>query len=336
MRNILSATMLCLCSGCGPIQDLKIMGEWDLLPPTLMSVLPSDSESLLLTFDEPTSILDPPAFSPALELHAAEQTEGTILLHVAPQLPGIWYAVSLSVEDRSHNSTHLVARFLGYNSDVPSLRINEFTVRGSRSHPDIVEIKVHSDGNMGGVVLYQGTDGVWKDRLVFPPFRVLAGCFVLVHFKPQGIPEEVDETVDPGTSGGLDASDHAFDFWLEDGTGLGANNGVISLYERPGGSIMDGVLYSNRTSDSDSRYLGFGTRAVMEWALELRQDRGWKSGSGRIRPEDGVDPDGSSATRSLCRRPGDDTDTRADWYIVPTRHSSFGEENSLQIFERVN
>jgi hypothetical protein len=185
---------------------------------------------------------------------------------------------------------------------------------------------------MGGLVLYQGTESNWRDRLIFPAFPVAAGEFILIHFKPQNIPEEKDETELKDISGGRDASNNAYDFWIRDGTGISGNNGTLALYERPGGSIKDGVLYSNRTSDSDQRYLGFGTRDTMERAIELFEKGGWRAKGGFIRPEDGVSPEGSTGTRSLCRRKGTDTDTREDWYIVPTRHASFGQENSEEVY----
>ena len=138
----------------------------------------------------------------------------------------------------------------------------------------------------------------------------------------------VNETAEKDLSGGLDASYTAFDFWVNGGTGLSGNNGVITLLDRPGGSILDGVLYSNRTSQSDEKYLGFGTLTAMERALELEEMKGWICEENRVRPEDAVNPDGSTATRSLCRKRELDTNSRNDWYIVPTRHASFGKENS--------
>jgi hypothetical protein len=104
---------------------------------------------------------------------------------------------------------------------------------------------------------------------------------------------------------------------------------VISLYERPGGPIIDGLLYSNRTSDSDDRYRGFGTSDVLERAEELVRDGGWRIAGALVAPEDGINPEGSTATRSLCRSSASvDTDSRSDWHIVPTRGSTFGADNS--------
>jgi len=236
------------------------------------------------------------------------------------------------VRDEYGNTLTFVAAFYGYNPSVPRMVINELTVRGSTTHPDMVEIKALTDGNMGGVVLYQGTPSSFTDRLVFPGLEIRAGEFVVVHFKPQGLPEETDEITDPGVSGGLDATPEAYDFWVPDGSGISGNNGVVSLYVCPGGPLVDGVLYSNRTSDSDTRYAGFGTRAVLERARELVDDQGWLIDGEAVRPEDAMNPEGSTATRSICRSSrSTDTNTAADWHIVPTRGASFGAENTDRV-----
>jgi hypothetical protein len=89
------------------------------------------------------------------------------------------------------------------------------------------------------------------------------------------------------------------------------------------------VLYSNRTSSSDEDYGGFGSSRMLARARELAAEGGWKTAAGSVAPEDGVNPEGSTATRSLCRSSGSaDTDSAADWHIAPTRGSTFGAENS--------
>ena len=54
---------------------------------------------------------------------------------------------------------------------------------------------------------------------------------------------------------------------------------------------MDGVLYSNRTSTSDEKYLGFGSAAMLARAEELARDGGWRPGGNRVSPEDALDPE---------------------------------------------
>jgi hypothetical protein len=186
---------------------------------------------------------------------------------------------------------------------------------------------------MGGVVLYLGSPGSYDARLVFPPFEVEAGSFLVVHLKPSGDPAEVDETGDTAASKGFDAADTAFDFWLRDGRGLGGNNGVLSFCDRPGGTCLDGLLYSNRTLQSDEQYGGFGSDEMRSRAEELVKCGAWKAAGARVTPEDGITPEGSTGTRSLCRSSTSvDSDRPEDWHIVPTRNATFGAENSDKVY----
>jgi hypothetical protein len=103
----------------------------------------------------------------------------------------------------------------------------------------------------------------------------------------------------------------------------------LSLYDRPGGLLLDGVLYSNRTSASDSLYRGFGSANTLVRAEELVRAGGWITTEEAVRPEDAVNPEDSTATRSLCRSSDSaDSDAAADWHVVPTRGSTFGKANS--------
>jgi hypothetical protein len=189
-----------------------------------------------------------------------------------------------------------------------------------------------TEGDMGGVVFYVGTPDNSDARLVFPAFTVKKGAFILIHLKPSGIPTEINETVSLTASGGFDASSTAYDFWLQEGKGISGTNGVLSLYERPGGPCIDAFLYSNRTSQSDERYRGFGSADVLARAEQVVKDSGWKPASARVCPEDAVSPEGSTGTRSICRSSSSqDTDSPNDWHIVPTRKATFGAVNSDEV-----
>jgi hypothetical protein len=239
----------------------------------------------------------------------------------------------------------------GYNPDVPAILINELTTQGSGSHPDVVELRLTSGGNLGGLTLYAGAPGEHDGHIVFPSLELPADAYVVVHFKPEGIPEELDETTDPAASGGLDATDSGWDFWVDGGSGLSGNNGAVSLYNQPGGRLLDAVVYSNRTSDSDERYRGFGSKSALAMVDRVAADGGWApSGAApedgspaaagspaapvQLRPEDAVDPEDSTATRSMSRgSDGADTDTAADWHITPTSGYTFGGPNTDEVYE---
>ncbi|MBN1696295.1 MAG: hypothetical protein JW881_02170 [Spirochaetales bacterium] len=315
--------------GCGPFQHVRDDADIDICPPLFLELITNEPDKVRLVFDEPVHVdTESVSLDHGLSVKEIGSVNTDIIFTIEDQMAGKEYCLDARFEDDYGNSVHLIIRFYGYNPSLPHLIINEFITEGSKTHPDLVELKVLEAGNMGGIVFYEGTPSFWEHRLVFPAFSVGKGDFILIHMKPEGLETEIDESGDKGLSGGLDASATAFDFWVRDGDGIANSNGVITLYSSPGGDILDGVLYSSRNSSSDERYLGFGTRKVMEWVMELQIHEGWKGREESIRPEDGVDPTDSTTTRSICRdKNGVDSDTSSDWHIVPTRMSSFGEDN---------
>jgi hypothetical protein len=333
MRFAVTVASLCALAGCWPLHDTRSV-DVDLRPPQVRLVEAVDPRHLRISFDENATVAaEKTRITPALAVTAVESTGPVTVITGAPQVPGRAYVLETEALDARGNSSSFLAEFYGFNDSVPLLRINELSPRGSTTHPDLTEIAVLSDGNMGGVVLYNGTPGSFDSRLVFPAFAVRRGSFLVIHWKPSGNAGEVDETGDPAASTGLDARDTAWDFWVRDSTGLGGNNGVVSLYGRPGGACADAVLYSNRTSQSDQRYRGFGSDAMLARAEEIVAAGGWKAAGARVSPEDAVSPEGSTATRSLCRSAASaDTDTASDWHIVPTGKATFGAVNVEEVY----
>lgn len=324
-----------LCFACGAIPDYRTLTAVDLHPPEFLGATATDPRTVVLRFDEKVRALpETVAVVPDVGVSSVRADGSTLVVGLSTsQLVGERYTLSASVEDEHRNSTSIVTSYYGFNGDLPGVLINEFTTQGSSTHPDLVELRVLDAGNTAGLCLYEGMPSNWDNRIVLPPIQVSRGDYVLVHFKPQGIPEEVDEVDATDLSGGLDASASAYDLWVDGGDGLSGNNGVLSLFGCPGGSLLDAVVYSNRTSDSDSDYGGFGSLDVYTRVLELEKHGQWVHLGAHIAPEDAVDPDDSTATRSICRgSDGGDTDSRADWHITPTSGSTFGEVNTDEVY----
>ena len=325
--------VLCLLAGCGQVADTR-PAEADLRPPQLQAVISTGPSELTIEFDEDTSLVpDKTRITPPLAVTEVTGPGKLIQVRGETQSPGRPYTLEAEAEDAKGNRASFLADFYGYNGRVPRLLVNELTTQGSGNHPDLVEIKALTGGDVGGVVLYQGTPGSFDNRIVFPHLEVAEGAFILVHWKPSGDPAEVNETEDITASKGFDATDSAWDLWVADGKGLSGNNGILSLYDRQGGKCLDGLLYSNRTSQSDEAYRGFGSAVMLARAEELVQAGGWARSGARVSPEDAVNPDGSTATRSIGRQSsGADTNTAGDWHIVPTRKATFGKENSDEVY----
>jgi len=325
----------CALAACSAREQWDPRELGDLMPPVLAAVVPLDSRTVEARFDEPVSLVpDTLLFDPPEQAPSALSSGTSLLVTTATQRPGTEYRMEATVEDAAGNSSSVVARFYGYNGRVPRLLISEFITRGSGNHPDLVELRVLSDGDLAGVVLLQGSSSDWVDRIVFPSCEVRSGELLLVHWRPQGLEVELDETGPRDASGGLDAAPGARDFWVRGAQGLGGNNGTLTLYDRPGGELLDAVLYSNRTSDSDAAYGGFGSASMLARAREVVAQGGWIASEEGVRPEDAVSPEGSTATRSIARMSsGVDTNASADWHITPTRGASWGGANTDERYE---
>ncbi|WP_020614080.1 hypothetical protein [Sediminispirochaeta bajacaliforniensis] len=342
-RMVLCSTPLLatlLISGCVPLEEPSLFDLGDLAPPIFLGLSQPDDRTLSLEFSEAVTAKEGTVRITGSSGESVTVTQ--ILDHkhtldltfVQPPEAGIRCTAELSVSDEAGNSLDLLVPFYGINPDLPAMLINEITTQGSSSSPDMVELRVCEAGNLAGALLCEGIDGDCIQEIVFPPIEALAGDFVIIHFKPQGIEEEINETDDPAASGGLKAHPQAWDLWVQGGSGLSGNNGVIALYTRPGGPAIDAFLYSNRTSESDSDYRGFGSSAVLRRAEAICEAGMWMAADGPVRPEDAVNPEPSTATRSMFRKPEEaDTNSSVDWFIAPTGGASFGSANGNEVYE---
>ncbi len=329
---IILLTVVC---SCGPLEDFRQFTERDIQPPVFISMGTQSPDNLEIQFSEEINQkIDYLFFDPNIEISAINIENSILNIKFSKLLePGYMYKIEVSVSDLAGNSLTVLSNFYGYNSNLPDISINEFTCQGSSTRPDKVELKVLSDGNTAGMCIYEGIDAIWKQKKILPPIDVKKDEYIIIHFKPQGIAEEIDETLSKDTSGGLNTNPEAWDLWLEGGSGLSGNNGTITVFSNPMGKLIDGLIYSNRTSSSDDKYRGFGSTSTMNKADRLVELKGWVPKGDLISPEDTINPEDSTATRSICRNSVfSDTNKAADWHIVPTSTSSFGESNSDKVY----
>jgi hypothetical protein len=334
MRHRMSVTwVLFVCAihvSCRPVEDTALLAV-DLQPAALVEVATADSRVLHVHFNEPVEpIADSVYVEPDGAVLGTSADGGSVAVRLAEAtVPGETYRLGLTVRDMSGNTTRMVTAFYGHNPRTPEIVINEFRPRGNDTRPDAVELRVVSGGDLGGVTLTVGTHDDHDARFVFPSIEVHPEELIVVHLEAEGLEGEVDELRSTAVSAGIEASPTARDFWAIEGGGLPGNNGVIVVYANPGGGVIDAVAYSNRTSDSDERYRGFGSTRMLEWVRHLVEAGAWEIAGDEPRPEDLVNPETSTATRTINRSSAaTDTNGRDDWHIVPTRGSTIGEPNS--------
>ncbi len=330
MRMAWAGVMISTVIGCTPIAEMTDQFVGDLKPPIFIGAQATGEYTVVVQFDEPATLLpDTIAVEPVRTVVSCETNGNDVTLEFdRPLEAGTQYWIDAVAEDERGNTTSFLVQFFGVNERLPQVIVNEFSCEGSSKHPDIVELLVLEDGNLGGMTLYDGSPSVYDDIKMLPPIDVAAGDFVLVHFKPQNVAEEVDELDDRTASGGLNAHPEAWDVWVDGGDGIPNTTGALTLCAYPGGPVLDGVLFSTKTYDPSDDLRGYGRAAQLQQAEEMVLIGAWSASGDVVIPQDAVNPLDSTATRTICRSdPWSDTNTRADWHIVPTGKSSFGEAN---------
>lgn len=305
-----------LLTGCeGPPQWPQMYGgDWE--PMVLERVLVTQTHRVSFAFNKPvyvnTARLDPP-----VTVVDSYWEDG--MLHVETEElleAGEEYWMDAILRDDTGNLASMLVNFYGLNENMPEVLINEFVARGSGRNADFVELRIMTAGNLGGITVYNGSPSNWTSRIVLPIEDVEAGDFVVIHFRE-----------------GRDDINGVLNFPVPDGTGLPTTSGGITVTAFPDGPLLNAVLWSDRTYDPTSDRRGFGTAAQLRIFEEVVALGGWTIRGDYVVPDDGIDPDGHTATRSINRyNDGRNTNSREDWYIVNTGRASPGRPNSEELY----
>ncbi|GAB4365004.1 MAG: hypothetical protein Kow009_01740 [Spirochaetales bacterium] len=324
-------------SGCArpPHIEPVLIDPASLRPPQLVDIRSRQGNMVELRFDKPawfeTATL---RIQPSIPVRGVEDGGTVCRVHLeGPGIPGKKYTLEARTRDENGNTSEFLYGFYGFNDRIPRLLINEFITTKASTVLTQVEIVVLSDGDMGGVTFYEGTKDEPDKCFVFPSFEVKAGEFILLHLNAEGTPGEIDETMDQTVATGKGASPTAYDFWARGTGNLSADNDVLSLYSNPEGELLDAVLYSSKEYEEGEKYNGFGTSSMLEKVRSLQEEGGWAFTGPEPYPSDAVNPTGATSRRSLCRDSRfTDTNSKADWHIVPSGSATFGEVNSDDVY----
>jgi hypothetical protein len=337
VQSAVFAAML-LSWGCVPELISPPFEPGDLRPPAVVDWRSSAARELLIVFDEAVRA-EAADFSCAEDVGVSAVASGAdgrelVITLSRDQAPGEAFSLSGLAFDLHGNATSFILPFWAYNPSPALLVINELGTVASASHPDAVEFFAKGAGSLAGLAFYVGLRGDYDHRYVFPHCEVAAGDYIVLHLRPQGIEGERDELFDKAASAGLDALPEAWDFWYrEGGGGLPDKNGAVSLYDTPGGSIMDALLYSDRGGSADERYGGFGTASFQARATALIEAGAWSKAAEQARPGDCASSLGITSTRTLNRASDSgDSDHRDDWHIAPTSGISLGRVNGDEAY----
>ncbi len=315
---------------CVPLQRISFH-EQDITPPVLLDAKMTDENTIAIAFDESATIIEI-AISPDVVIASMIDRQPNIEVQLEESIiAGEYYQMHAVAEDTYGNSIDFLVDLYGVNTNIPDLIINEFTTQGSKTRPDRIELFARLGGNLAGVSLYVGTPETWEARLIMPSISVEAGEYIVAHAKaPEGAKSELDNKNELTIAG---AVEETLDLIIPEGKGLSGNNGVIVLTARPEGDWLDAAIYSNRSSESDDRYRGFGNKKMLERAEQAVANSAWKTDASQIAPEDAIPSNWTTSTRSISRSSDSyDSDSREDWHTTPTSGSSFGAPNENSVY----
>lgn len=274
-------------------------------PPVLLSVKSVASSIVRVDFDEPVRV-----YGNSFEPFVARADGKSVYVTLDSSLQaGVKADLKGRVQDYYGNTTGFSVGVWGYNPNVPSLVINEFTTKRDTRNQDRTELFAKTGGSLAGVTLYCGTPDDYDAKFMFPDVDVKKGDYIVVWWVKDDYPE-----------------DRIDGFAAKCSKTPSDNNGVMVLTDSPspGATILDAVVYSDFGESAD----GFGTAKARDRALWVVSSGAWEG--------DAIDSSYSTATRSMSRKiPNSsgavlDTDSCGDWYITSSGGATFGAANTSE------
>jgi hypothetical protein len=318
----MAALVISACSTENTMQ--RLLGTSASAPVFYGCTTPAEGEAAFL-FSREVNVVSI-YFDPPMETEILDQGETvTVRFNPAPPEPalpgGTRVTADILVEDKSRNTLNVLVSFRTRNNRIPDLEINEIRTAYSRPRVEFVELKALTAGNLGALRLfaaYAQEEPIFE----FPPVEVKKGEYIVVHTRSidPGIVDELGTNL--AESQGTDASNTARDFWIPGSAKLLHDTNAIYLMDQDN-RIIDGVLLASSTY----KWRDSVAAAAKEMALQ-----GVWPGS---EPEDAVNADGNTATRTINRNETrKNSRSAADWYITVTSGATPGKPNNPGRYSR--
>ncbi len=340
---IIVCMILCISLASSCKLSTKLWNGGDTSPPLLeQSTITTDA--LELYFNEP--IQEEVIFRLPQEhehiISSISVLQKKIRVTLTSTIAGKEYQFETTVHDITGNSSIIVDSFYGHNERVPTMLISEFICEGSKTNGDKIELAILSDGNTAGMVLQEGIGNTITLAVTLPALEVKKGEFIVVHLRPYPQENIQSELKHIAESTHKQAYTTAWDVFSTQDKGISNTNATLVLLSHPKGAVMDAVLYSTKTDKAEASYKGFGTNKTYYWAQQLLATKAWGTTNNNgeteqviAKPSLAVNPYHSTTTRSISRNAQlDDTNTKRDWHITPTRGSTFGKQNTDEEYSK--
>ena len=226
------------------------------------------------------------------------------------------YLIEGYVLDQRGNSLYFKDSFMGFNGRVPKVVINEIRTEYSKPKVEFIELKVLSEGNLGGMELVVASDGE-ENNYVFPAVEVKSEDLVVLHFRKieDGCIDEIENERELSLA---TESSSSIDLWIENEKSRIAKSDVILLKNKRQGEVVDSVLYMESSASS------WKTPFLSECAELALSSETWIGNP--------VNSDGVTSTRTLSRV-NLNKDASA-WIVTATSKASPGKENSTQAYAK--
>ena len=218
---------------------------------------------------------------------------------------------SLTARKDNGLTTRATLRLVGKNTELAKAIINEVSIKGTSSSPDRIELLVLSDGNMAGAVV---ADTLEPDKAsyTFPDFPVKKGDIIVLYWNTDTDERHVTR------KNGL----KTYYINCKAKSTLISTDGIIVLFSDYDGDIMDAIIYSNDIENEENPY---GSDKLLRYAKKLIETNAWFG--------EPIDSSLVTSSRVLSRIPGGiDSNSAEDWFTTKARMSTFGEENTLDVY----
>jgi hypothetical protein len=271
-------------------------------------------------------------FEPELAVDSVEGGEEVTVTLQEPLSGGDRFIADILVADEGGNTLNVLTPFRSRNNEMPRLVINEIRTEYSKPKVEFVELRTLTAGNLGGIRLFLTETGTEEPFYEFPPARVTAGEYIVVHLRSLD-PNSVNETGDdlgatPSTKEN-EAWPDSRDFWIPDAKKhLSRKAGMVYLLDQDD-EVLDAILWSESADPwwADEKLAGAAEflSSKSAWVNDREDIPG---------PGDAISSAYTTATRSISRdQDAPDTNSPADWYITAASGATPGKKNSMKKYQ---
>ncbi|MDR1390444.1 MAG: hypothetical protein LBJ31_10775 [Treponema sp.] len=314
------ALALLIPAGCSTETALQKLLGTSAESPVFLGSRALENGELEFRFSVPVAVKSA-YFDPPAEIELSGEGETIRFRLTGSYEPGQLVNMDMLVADKRGNTLNVLIPFRTRNNRLPALLLNEIRLNYSKPKVEYVELKTAGAGNLGALRLFAAYNGGKLPVFEFPPVEVSANEYIVLHMRD--LADEAGHKNETGRnlaeSGGTEASSSARDFWAPGAVKLLQNTDVIYLCDQDD-RVLDAIVLRG-TSKSNAN--------VTQAAAMLFEQDAWQSGDEPLESY-AFDSTGHTATRTVNRRPGNDTNSAADWFIGATSTATPGAANTAK------